>query len=1072
MDKHLYLENNISKKPALELLQKMGYTYLTPKECNLQRGSKYQVLLKGILRNQLRKLNRFKFDGIEQEFSSANIERAISDLDEPLTDGIIKTSEKIYNAIMLGKSYLETVGAGKVLSFDIKYIDWDNFNNNVFHVTEEYSVDSYDGERTVRPDIVLFVNGIPLAVIECKAPHILVEQGVEQMIRNQQKDYIPHLFKYAQIVMSTNKNSVKYATTGTGKKYWSVWKEKDTEFIEKAKARLITDRVATVQDENVISLFSMNRLKELSKYFVLHDANVKKICRYQQYFAVKEIIKTINSSDIKDNRQSGVIWHTQGSGKSLTMVMLAKYILLEMAKYKSKVIIVTDRKELDEQIEKTFLHTGCKVARATSGKNLINLINEGKVDIVTTIINKFNTVESSGLKNMSRDIFVLVDESHRSNYGELAAKMRVVFTNACYIGFTGTPLMKNEKNTITKFGKLIHKYTIKDGVDDRAIVPLIYEDRFVEQSVDEINIDLWFEQTTKRLTESQKEALKRKWSSMKRLASTEARIKRIALDINKHFIEGYKDTGFKAMLATNRKRDAVSYLACFEQFGDLKCEVCISTPDMREGVDNIEDGIDSKVIVYWNKMMKKYGNADAYENSVKSRFVDGEIDILIVCSKLLTGFDAPLCQILYMDKELKEHSLLQAIARTNRIYNGKDYGLVVDYRGLIQKLDDAMDMYSGAGLENFESGDLKGVLIDIVSVVGNLRQSYSRLEELFVSVKNRNDVEEIEVFLLDKNKRNEFYDLLCQFGKDLAIVLNSEIAYKDIQKSERMTYQNAFAFYSKVRRSVKIRYCDAIDNKEYEPLMQNLLDTHMSVVGLKQITEPVDILNQSDLEKELEKLGSLRSKADAIQSKMTKSISVKRDENPAYYDSFSKRIKNTLKEYKDKIITDAEYFAKMQSIMTDYATGVSTVRYPEKLENNVHAQAFYGVVSAILEDEWKQTSVSMVAEDTVKYGKKYVPSIKSSLVMEDSIYTVSNVRLLMQDMFADIALEITNIVEKHSQVDWTNNKSIHDKIAQDIDDMFYEYECVGKCKFSFDVIDKVIENVKMIALRRFKGNGN
>lgn len=1068
MDGNLYLEDNISKKPALELLQKMGYTYLTPEECALQRGSKYQVLLKGILRNQLRRLNRFEFGGIEQEFSSANIERAIEDLDEPLTDGLIKTSEKIYDALMLGKSYQETVGAGKVLSFDLKYIDWDNFENNVFHVTEEYSVDSYDGERTVRPDIVLFVNGIPFAVIECKAPHILVEQGVEQMIRNQQEDYIPHLFKYVQIVMSTNKNSVKYATTGTEKKYWSVWKEEDTDFIEKAKKKLIPDRMATVQDENMISLFSMHRLKELSKYFVLYDANVKKICRYQQYFAIKEIIKTINTNDIKGNRQSGVIWHTQGSGKSLTMVMLAKYILLEMEKYEPKVVIVTDRKELDKQIAKTFMHTRCKPARATSGKNLIDLINEGKADIITTIINKFNTVESSGLKNMGRDMFVLVDESHRSNYGELAAKMRVVFPNACYIGFTGTPLMKNERNTMTKFGKLIHKYTIRDGVDDRAIVPLIYEGRFVEQIVDEANIDLWFEQTTKRLTESQREDLKRKWSSMKRLASTEARIKRIALDINNHFVEGYKDTGFKAMLATNRKRDAVSYLACFEQFGDLKCEVCISAPDMREGVDNIDDGADSRVITYWSKMMKKYGDADAYEDSVKNRFVDGDIDILIVCSKLLTGFDAPLCQVLYIDKELKEHSLLQAIARTNRLYDGKDYGLIVDYRGLIQKLDDAMSMYSGAGLENFEAGDLKGAIVDIVSVVGNLRQSYSRLKDLFVSVKNKNDVEEIEVFLSDEKKRNGFYDLLCQFGKDLSVVLNSEVAYEDIPKDERITYQNTFAFYSKIRRSVKIRYCDAIDNSEYEPLMQNLLDTHMSVAGLKQITEPVDIFNQSDLEKELEKLGSLRAKADAIQSKLAKSISIKRHENPAYYDSFSKRIKNTLREYKDRIITDAEYLAKMRSIMADYAAGVSTVKYPEKLKNNVHAQAFYGVVSAILEDEWKQTSVFMVAEKPVEYGGKPVSSGKPSFVIEDNIYAASNAQL-KQDMFADIALEITNIVEKHNQVDWTDNKSIHDKIAQDIDDMFYEYECAGKCKFSFDVIDKVIENVKTTALRRFKG---
>lgn len=1051
MDRNLYLEDNISKYPAIELLKNLGYTYISSEDCMVQRGSRYQVLLKGILRNQLRKLNRFEFGGIEQEFSSANIERAIDDLDEPLTDGLIKTSEKIYDALLLGKSYPETVGGGKVLSFDLKYIDWspDGFLiNNVFHVTEEYSVESHDGEHNARPDIVLFVNGIPFAVVECKAPHIPVDQGTEQMIRNQQEDYIPQLFKFVQIVMSTNKNVVKYATTGTPKKFWSVWKEEDQEFLALAKTRCISGRVSTVQDDNIIALFSRERLLELTKYFVLYDANVKKICRYQQYFAIKEIIKTINADDSAGNRQSGVIWHTQGSGKSLTMVMLAKYILLEMAKFEPRVVIVTDRKELDKQIAKTFTHTRCRPARATSGKNLLDLIDEGKADIITTIINKFNTVENSGLKVMDRNIFVLVDESHRSNYGELSTKMRVVFPNACYIGFTGTPLMKNEKNTMTKFGKLIHKYTIKDGVEDRAIVPLIYEGRFVEQAVDEANIDLWFEQTTKKLNEKQKIDLKKKWSSMKHLASTEARIKRIALDINNHFVEGYKETGFKAMIATNRKRDAVSYLTCFEQFGDLTCEVCISPPDMRESVDDIDEGADDKVITYWKKMMNKYGDSDTYEDSVKNRFIDGDVDILIVCSKLLTGFDAPLCQVLYIDKELKEHGLLQAIARTNRLYDGKDYGLIVDYRGLIQKLDDAMNMYSGAGLENFEAGDLKGAIVDIISVVAKLRQAYSHLDDLFSSVKNKSDTEEIEVFLADDKKREEFYNLLCEFGKHLSVIINSEVAYENVPQDERKRYQDAFAFYSKVRRSVKIRYCDTIDNSEYEPLMQNLLDNHLSVVGLKQITAPVDILNQSDFEKELAELGTLRSKADAIESRLTKSISEKHDENPAYYDSFSKRIKDTLQQYKEKVITDAEYLSKMRSIMEDYASGVTDIKYPEKLKNNVHAQAFYGVVGAILNDEIdKPSNICMVAEE--------------------SNYNAGG-NATKQELIADIAIQITDIIEKHSRVDWTNNKSIHDRIAQDIDDLFYDYECAGKMKLPFDVIDKVIENVKTTALRRFK----
>ena len=1029
MNSDLYLEKNISQQPAIDLLTAMGYTYISPADCDKQRGSRYHVLLRDILRGQLRRLNRYVYAGAENEFSAANIERAMEDLDEPLTDGLVRTSEKIYDALLLGKSYPETVGDGKMLSFNLRYIDWDNPQNNVFHVTEEFAVDSQDRQHNARPDIVLFINGIPFAIIECKAPHIPVDEAVGQMIRNQQAAYIPQLFKFAQFVVATNKNAVKYATAGTPKKFWSVWKEQDTEWLQTRLKALVPDRMPTEQDRNIVSLFSSERVYELIRYFILFDANVKKVCRYQQFFAVREIMKTIAESDEHGNRRSGVIWHTQGSGKSLTMVMLAKTILMELKDCHPRVVIVTDRKELDAQIAATFAHTRLTPARATSGRHLVELVNSARADVITSIINKFNTVERQEVKNPSRDIFVLVDESHRSNYGLMATRMRSVFPNACYIGFTGTPLMKSEKNTMARFGRLIHKYTIRDGVEDGAIVPLIYEGRFVEQKVDEENIDLWFKQTTRRLTEAQREDLRRKWSSIRRLTSTDARIKRIALDISEHFIEGYKDTGFKAMLATNYKRDAIRYLECFEQFGDLNCAVVISPPDMREGVDDVDEGADDLVVSFWNKMMQQYGDADRYEEAIKNRFCDGEIDILIVCSKLLTGFDAPLCQVLYIDKELKEHGLLQAIARTNRLHEGKDYGLIVDYRGLIEKLDTAMDMYSGAGLENFDGGDLKGVVVDVMSAIGNLRSAYTQLVELFAPVGSISDAEAVEVFLADDKMRQDFYTLLCAFGRALHLVLNAEQAYNALSKEERQKYQDTFIFFSKVRRSVKLQYCDAIDNAEYEPLMQNLLDTHLSVAGLKKITSPIDILNKDDFEKELEELGSLRSKADAIASRMTRSISEKRDENPAYYDSFSKRIRDALALYKEKVISEAEYLAKMRTIMEDYYAGKSTVSYPERIKNNVHAQAFFGVLTALFDE------------------------------VEDERIT--------PDFVAEVSEEITKIVASHSQVDWTNNKTIHDRISQDIDDLFYKYEKEHGLKLSFDLIDKIIDNVKTVALRRF-----
>lgn len=1023
----LYLEDNISKYPAIELLCRLGYTYISPEECLRQRVDSTKVLLKDILRRQLNLINQFEFGGTMYKFRADTVDKAISDLDEPLTEGLVRTSEKIYNSLMLGRSYPEKLIDGTTKSFNLKYIDWEHPENNVFHVTEEFSVDSWDRLHNARPDILLFVNGIPFGVIECKTSTISEEQAIEQMIRNQTKEYIPQLFKFVQIVMATNKNVVKYATCGTGKKFWSVWREQHTEWQEKLLDRNVVGRLPTEQDRNIVSLFEPDRLLKLTKYFVLYDANIKKVSRYQQFFAVEEIIKTINTVDSHGNRQGGVIWHTQGSGKSLTMVMVAKYILENIRE--SKVVIVTDRKELDKQIAKTFTHTRLVPARATSGKHLFELIEKGKADVITSIINKFNTVESKGLKNTSKDVFVLVDESHRTNYGSLAAKMRIVYPNACFIGFTGTPLLKSEKNTMERFGKLIHKYTIKDGVEDKAIVPLIYEGRFVEQNVDEANIDLWFEQVTKKLNDAQKAALRDQWSSIKKLASTDERIKRIALDINLHFNEGFKNTGFKAMLACNFKKDAVRYQKCFESFGNLRTAVVISPPDMREGTDDIDESTDDLVVSFWKKMMTQYGSADEYEDDIKNKFINGEIDILIVCSKLLTGFDAPLTQVLYIDKELKEHGLLQAIARANRLYDGKDFGLIVDYRGLISKLDTAMEMYSGAGLDNFDAEDIKGAVIDVMSCVSKLRESYSQLCDIFATIKNKADTEEIEVFLADEAMRVKFYDALCSFGRSLNIVLNSETAYAAFEKRELEEYKADFIFFAKVRRSVKIRYADTIDNKEYESQMQNLLDTYLSVAELKQLTNPVDILDKDELEKELEELGTMRSKADAIRSHITKSIKKSYDKNPAYYDSFSKRIKDALEEYKNRVITEAEYLDKMKSIMADYRNGTTTISYPEKIKGNVHAQAFYGVVTAILDD-------------------------------------VVDVNLNI-DIVADISLGITEIIAEHNTVDWQNSRDIHNKIAQDIDDLFYNIEKETGFSLDFDTIDKIIENVITVALRRF-----
>src|SRR5690625_4767410 len=373
------------------------------------------------------------------------------------------------------------------------------------------------------------------------------------------------------------------------------------------------------------------------------------------------------------------------------MVMFAKNILAEMFEYNPKVIVVTDRVELDKQIHDTFTHTRLKARRAASGNHLVDLINDNSADIVTTLVHKFDIAQAKQEPIESRDIFILVDESHRTQYGELHLKMKKVFPNACYLGFTGTPLMKKEKNTMIRFGKLIHKYTIADGVRDKAIVPLLYEGKMVDQSVNQKAIDNRLEMITRHLNDKQKEEVENKWSQFERIASSNQRISLIAFDINEHFYNNYKTEGsqFKAILATNSRIEAIRYLEAFEELGNLNCTVIISAPDQREGYEEVDAATSSLILRYWERMMKRYGTAKNYESTVKNQVVKGDgIDLLIVVDKLLNGFDAPRAAIMYIDKPMKEHTLLQAIARVNRLYDGKDYGIIIDYRGLLKQLDE------------------------------------------------------------------------------------------------------------------------------------------------------------------------------------------------------------------------------------------------------------------------------------------------------------------------------------------------------------------------------------------------
>ena len=1036
---NLYKEENISQGPAIEVLKNLGYEYISAEEVDKNRGNRYNVLLTDILKEYLTRLNEYEYKGKAYKFSQKNIEQAIKDLDEPLTDGLVKTNEKIYDSLMLGRSYEENLPDGSRKSFSLRYIDWDDAYKNVYHVAEEFIVEREDGEGHIRPDIVLFVNGIPLGVIECKRASIDIRQGIEQMLRNQGKDYAPHLFKYSQILMATNKNETKYATSYTPRKFWSVWREEYEDWLQDNLSKTVFDRLPTNQDKNIISLFHPERLMEITKYFVLYDKNIKKIARYQQFFAVKEIAEVIEDRDEDGNRKSGVIWHTQGSGKSITMVMFSKYILSELSDYGPKVVVVTDRVNLDKQIYQTFNHTRLKANRATSGQHLADLIIDNKADIVTTLVHKFDTATKRQRPILSKDVFVLVDESHRTQYGELHIKMKQIFPNACYLGFTGTPLMNKEKNTMIRFGNLIHTYTIADGVKDKTIVPLLYEGKMVEQTVNRKAIDKRLEMITKDLNDKQKEEVVKKWSQFERIASSDQRISFIAYDINRHFVDNYKTRGsqFKAMLATNSKAEAIRYLKHFNEAGDLNAAVVISPPDQREGYDTVDEETQDMVKRFWDKMMERYGKEENYEESIKDEFVNGDdLDLLIVVDKLLTGFDAPRATIMYIDKPMKEHTLLQAIARVNRIYEGKDYGLIIDYRGLLERLDQAMEMYSGAGLENFDSKDLKGALYDVISIVGSLRQYYTDLINLFISVKNKKDVEEYEVLLADEELRKKFYEILSNFSRHLKMALESERVYNSLDQEEIDKYKRDFRFYQELRRSVKIRYSDTIDHKEYESNMQKLMDNYIAAEDVIRITNPVDILDKKGFEEELNRLGSPRAKADAIRTRVSRSISINWDENPAFYKKFSERIEETLQDYKDKRISEREYFDRMNDLKNDYQKGYSGIEYPDNIKYNPNAQAFYGVTN--------------------------------NVIKESNNYNTGNtIESISQEQISELSILIENVVGKYTKVDWHDNTDVHNRIEQEVEDLLFEFAETNNIELAFDQIDKILKEVTTVALRRY-----
>lgn len=1062
-----YIEELISQIPALQLLMNLGYECLTPDEALSLRGGKYRnVLLEDVLTEWLREHNRIQFKGQSLPFSEANLQQAVRQTKEEPYDGLLRTNEKIYELLTLGTSLPQTI-EGDTRSFSLQYIDWKHPENNVYHVTDEFVVEKRRSEETRRPDIVVFVNGIPLVVIECKRPDLVktdgekgVYEAVTQHIRNQKDDEIPHLFVYSQLLLAVSKNDALYGTTFTSKKYWGLWREEtdleaeltrlvNTALPDAAKRKLYAhreyaaavmryfealekagERLPTEQDRALYSLLRPQRLLELIYQFIVFDSGEKKIARYQQYFAVKETIRRVAHLDAEGKRNGGVIWHTQGSGKSLTMVMLAKALTLHPNIRNPRVILVTDRVNLDTQIWKTFKACGKKPVKAASGKNQVDLIQRDTADVFTTVINKFETVAKEKVIDPNPDIFVLVDEGHRTQYGSIHVKMRQVFTHACYIGLTGTPLLKKEKSTAKKFGGLIHPYSMRRAVEDKAVVPLLYEGRMAELNVNQTAIDTWFERVTQNLSAEQKTDLKRKFSLAEAVNQADQRIAQIAYDLSDHYRDNFQGAGFKAQLATASKAMALKYKKYLDEFGVVTSEVIISPPDTREGNEEVDNTRDPEVEGFWKRMMERFGSEEKYNDELIAQFGrDDGFEILIVVDKLLVGFDEPRNTVLYVDKSLKEHAVLQAIARVNRLFEGKDFGYVIDYYGILGELNEAIHTYDA--LEGFDAADAQETITDVSAEIAKLPQRHSDLWDVFKTVPNKQDTETLERFLEPEDHRQAFYDALTSFARSMQVALASLDFYRDLPEARIKTYKDDLRFFHNLRASVKQRYAETIDYKDYEKKIRKLIDSHIQSPDVKPITDLVNIFDKERFALEVEKIEGTAAKADTIAHRVQRTLTERMELDPAFYKQFSKMIDETIQPYKEGRISELQYLEKVTEAMNSVRNRQDDVTPPE-LRHSKHAPAYFGVL--------RETT---------------------------SHYYTETERARLLELAKEMSLTIEQIIERHKIRDWVRNTDVQNEMKRDIEDYLFD-EVQPKFGVNIDItmLDEILDRLIDLARKR------
>ena len=950
------------------------------------------------------------------------IGRALFELNKAAALGgsttLYDANRELYGLLRYGVKVRPEVGEQTVT---IWLIDWANPANNDFAVAEEVTVYAV---YTKRPDLVLYVNGIALGVLELKRSIVSVSEGIRQSLDSQKKEFICPFYTTVQLVMAGNDTEgLRYGVIGTPEKYWLRWKEAE------APAEVLAAAGDNPLLRELGQLCGKSRLLEIVHDFMVFDAGIKKACRHNQYFGVRAAQARVRS------REGGILWHTQGSGKSLIMVWLTKWIREHVKN--ARVLILTDRTELDEQIEKVFKGVSENIHRTKSGADLVQVLNASEEWLVGSLIHKFGASDEGDIDAFLKDIenhlprgfrakgeiFVFVDECHRTQSGKLHDAMKALLPGAMLIGFTGTPLLKSDKRrSIETFGPYIHTYKYDEAVRDGVVLDLRYEARDIDQSITSpAKVDQWFELKTKGLTDVARAQLKQRWGTMQKVLSARDRLEKIVADILMDMAtrDRLKSGYGNALLVSGSIYSACRFFEMFQQT-DLagKCAIVTSYRPQPADIKGEEsgEGLTERLRQYeiYRKMLAGHFNepeetamykVEEFEKEVKKRFIEqpGQMKLLIVVDKLLTGFDAPPATYLYIDKKMQDHGLFQAICRVNRLDGeDKEYGYIIDYKDLFRSLEQSIQDYTGEAFGGYDKEDVEGLLKD------RLQQGRERLEEAREAVKAlcepveppRDTASYVRYFCaaesgnaeqLKENepKRVALYKLAAAYLRAYANLANEmrEAGYTD---AEVEAIKTEVDHYEKVRQEVKLASGDYVDMKMFEPAMRHLLDTYIRAEESEKVSAFDDLtLVELIVERGEAVVDTLpdgirknqEAMAETIENNVRRLIIDEMAVNPKYYERMSELLDALIEQRRREALDYQAYLKKIVELTRQASKPESRSSYPAAIST--------GPLRALY-DNLDVPSASEVREPPPPQGDDRAPSAseKRALALDRAIRAV------------------------------------------------------------------------------------